>query len=1284
MLCAHIHVSLALIMMDAASVFQLMREWNQLYHDLSTALPPFELSYRDYVLWNEQLVETPQYQQARDYWLARLDSLPPAPKLPARRSATQPDRKVEFVRHVLKLDMTQWQQLQQRAQQAGITPTALLLTAFAEVLALWSEQPQFTLNCTFFNRLPGLHPQLNRILGDFTSVTLLQVDTADKRTLLDQVKQVNRQLWQDLEQRTFNGIRVIQELTSRQQNQAGALMPVVFTSLLGINTTLGIDVKATQAKTFLDGQVIYSISQTPQVSLDYQVSENGEGLLIVWDAVDGFYPEGLIDEMFETHAQWLQYMIADDALWATSSPATPTLGSLRRNFFPPVQRQLLDQINDTAGDYPNATLSSLFLNHVYARPNAPAVITVVRTFTYQELYDCANAVGHWLQARNGGKPLAADTLVAVVMEKGWEQIAAVFGILLAGGAYVPIDPGLPRTRRDYLLEQSEVTLVLTQAKLEATLTWPAQIPASQRLSVDTQATPANLPVLTNHHDPAALAYVLYTSGSTGTPKGVMIEQRSVINRMSDIAERFGLTADDRAIALTALHHDLSVFDLFGMLSIVGGAIVLPNADRIRDPGHWAEIMARHQVTLWNSVPAFLQMLVEQLEYITPARLPAPLALRWVILSGDFIPVPLPDRLRTLQPKVEIIASGGPTETTVWDIYYRVGAVDPKWPSIPYGKPLKNAHYYIMNDQLQECPLWTPGEMCIGGVGLARGYWKDAEKTQAKFVIHPQTGERLYRSGDLGRFLPDGNLEILGRTDFQVKIRGQRIELGEIEAHLRHHPLIKEAVVTTVNDANQQRQLAAYVVLTNGAPAQTDANKAPALHQAREAVPLEFLQDITLLDPLERLAFKLEKRGIRRFDPPHTNGMNGNGVNGHGAHNGLHDGLKAAIPQLGAVNLPKPVIDEAFQAPYLSRQSYRRFVDETIELDTLSQFLTCLMPIQLPNAPLLKYRYPSASGLYPIQAYLYLKEGRVAGLAKGFYYYHPLQHQLILLSTDDRTVHHLFPDANQAIFDEAAFALWLIADMAAIAPMYGQLARDFALLEVGYISQLLMMEGSHHRLGFCPIGGVDGPTMQRVLALGDSHQILHCLAGGRLAPQQLTQWLQESDQSSSMADSQSDWQMQIQTDLGEKLPAHMVPTAYVALDALPLTANGKVDRKALPAPDLRTAPEPFVAPESNLEKAITNVLQEMLTIGEVGIDHNFAELGLNSVHMVRFNNRLSEALHQQISIAALFQHSTVRMLAQYLSQSEQQAVVQQTEQAVVTSRSEQRAQARLAGRQQQRR
>ncbi|WP_019740318.1 AMP-binding protein, partial [Pseudomonas savastanoi] len=267
----------------------------------------------------------------------------------------------------------------------------------------------------------------------------------------------------------------------------------------------------------------------------------------------------------------------------------------------------------------------------------------------------------------------------------------------------------------------------------------------------------------------------YTSGSTGMPKGVVIDHRGAVNTLLDINRRFAVGARDRVLAISSLSFDLSVYDFFGMLA-AGAAVVLLEPQQALDPAHWLALIERHQVSLWNSVPALFSML---LEYAEGERSALPSSLRVAMLSGDWIPLTLPERAWALQPTLQLISLGGATEASIWSILYPLQQVDPHWRSIPYGKPLDHQRFYVLDDALQVRPTWVAGQLYIGGIGLAKGYWRDETLSAGSFYAHPLTGERLYRTGDLGRWLPDGNIEFLGREDTQVKVQGHRIELGEI-------------------------------------------------------------------------------------------------------------------------------------------------------------------------------------------------------------------------------------------------------------------------------------------------------------------------------------------------------------------------------------------------------------------------------------------------------------------------------------------------------------------------
>ncbi len=1176
-----LHLSFDSLIVDAWSYDRLLEEWARFYQAPDLVLPPLELSFRDYLIAEKSLEETELYERSKQYWLNRLDTLPPAPKLPFAQDPSQIGQP-HFIRREHRLERPLWQAIKRRAAQANVLPGNVILTAFAEILSVWSERPHFSLNLTMASRLP-LHPQVGDLVGDFTTITLLEIDHATPGSFEGRAQRVQGQLWLDLDHRYFSGLRVLRELMRQRQESGNALMPIVFTNTLGIEKS--DYAKAHEADTQTSdvaalGEDVYTISQTSQVYLDHSLMEWEGHLLFNWDSIADIFPDGLLDEMFEAYRDFLERLATDEAAWTEPY----------RQLVPRHQLQQRAAVNNTAGPVSEAMLHTLFLDQVEAHADDDAVIAPQRTLTYRELYKQASQIGHWLR-QAGAVP---NTLVAVVMEKGWEQIAAVLGVLMSGAAYLPIDPELPTERQHYLLDQGEVDLALTQSRLDPQLTWPADI---RRLCVDTAQLNFSgelVPVQTAND----LAYVLYTSGSTGLPKGVAVPHRGAVNTLLDVNRRCEVTAKDRVLALSALNFDLSVYDVFGLLA-VGGAIVMPAAEARRDPVHWSDMMRQHGVTLWNSVPALMHMLVE---YQAGQSIHTP--LRMVMMSGDWIPVSLPDRIRAVCPDVQLMSLGGPTETSIWSIYYPIEQVYPTWKSIPYGKPMTNQTFEVLNGQLEACPVWVPGDLYIGGRGLALGYWRDEEKTQASFITHPRTGERLYKSGDLGRYLPDGNIEILGREDFQVKMWGYRIELGEIEANLANHPGVNAALVAAVGDPKGDKQLVAYVV----PEAEMDE---PLRDQA--AYELEAGEGV-LSDPLERAAFKLDRLGIRRVGIQQT-----------------------------AIKLPHPTVNEA---AYLSRQSYRQFLSDPVSLENLGAWLACLKPYNLVASVFPKYRYGSAGGLYPVQVYLYVKADRVLGLDGGTYYYHPFDHQLISLSATaciDREVH---ADINRANFDQSAFSLFLVGELAAIEPMYGATARDFCLLEAGYMSQLLMEEAPASDIGVCPIGGLEFELVRGDFKLSDSHILLHSLVGGGIAPEQAQTLPQPESPRRSLQDD-------LRAYLTQKLPAYMVPGVYAMLDELPLTPNGKVNRQALLDLDLaafhhgaghRRAGTP---PRNNTEHQVAVIWGELLGIDAVNIEDNFFELGGDSVLSIQLIRQLREDFGVDVPMRDIFENPTVMGIAAYV-------------------------------------
>ncbi len=839
------HVSFDYLIGDAWSCQILLRELSELYHDPLVSLPPIPVSFRDYVLATLELERSPAFERALAYWRGRLADLPPAPELPLARNPM--DLGVpRFVRRTTGLPRAAWQRAKQRASRAGLTPSGLLLAAYAEVLAAWSKSPRFTVNLTLFNRLP-LHPRIHELVGDFTSLTLCAVDRSRPAPFVDRARRIQDGLWEGLDHRLVSGVRVMRELARAHGGAARALMPVVFTSTLNLAppdappdepATAGAAAEPEPPESETGG---YAISQTPQVWIDHQVAERGGRLSCTWDVVEDLFPAGMIDEMFAAFSGLLESLALPGEEGETAGELPAGWRQERFDLVPAAQLAERAAIN-AASPAPVPPAPGLLHTLVAPASEAAAIDAPGRVLSYDELHRRARALARRLRAL-GARP---NGLVAIVMEKGWEQVVAALGILGSGAAYLPIDPDLPAERRSWLLADGGVEIAVTQPWLEQRFglagEWPEGL---RRLTVAAEPDAAavaepDAPVAVEPdgvqpdgaaaaeppvQGPGDLAYVIYTSGSTGLPKGVAIDHRGAVNTVLDVNRRFGVGPRDRVFALSSLSFDLSVYDIFGTLA-AGGTLVFPAAAERRDPAHWAERLEACGVTVWNSVPALMEILVD---YASEQARPLPGAVRLALLSGDWVPVQLPDRIRALAPDAEVVSLGGATEASIWSILYPIGEVEPGWRSIPYGRPMSGQTFHVLDGGLAPRPVWVPGQLFIGGVGLARAYWGDPEKTAASFITHPRTGERLYRTGDLGRYLPGGDIEFLGREDSQVKVRGYRVELGEIETALCRHPGVREAVVAAfAGERPGDKRLAAYVVPAAAGP----APEAPAVDELR--------------------------------------------------------------------------------------------------------------------------------------------------------------------------------------------------------------------------------------------------------------------------------------------------------------------------------------------------------------------------------------------------------------------------------------------------------------------
>ncbi|MFE0152792.1 amino acid adenylation domain-containing protein [Nonomuraea sp. NPDC059007] len=743
-----VHVEVDFLAADVLGLQIFLRDLARLY--LGRDLPGLDCSFPRYLAARPAPPEPD-----RLYWEGRLAELPGPPQLPL---ATDPAAITapRFVRRERWLDLDTWKLLKEQAREHGLTPAMVLATAYSEVLAAWSAEPRFLLNVPLFDRDETVHPSVPHLVADFTNLILLEADLTEGESFAGRARALQRRFRADARHTGHSGVDVLRELAKRGSPAAA---PVVFAC------NLGTELIAPEVREAF-GEPGWMITQTPQVWLDHQINEYDHGLHLAWDAVEELFAPGVLDAMFAAYGALLEHLARAD--WSVPSPLP----------LPEDQRRVRQVVNDTAGAVPEGLLHDAFFERAAGEPARTALAGDFGTTTYGELAADALLVAGRLRAQ-GVRPGDA---VAVTLPKGPGQVAAVLGVLAAGGVYVPVGVEQPPARRERILTRSAAAHVIDAA-------WP-----------QTPADPLPAPVRV---DPGSSAYVIFTSGSTGEPKGVEVAHRAALNTVTDIGERYGVGPGDRVLALSALDFDLSVYDLFGVLG-AGGTLVLVEEDQRRDAQAWARLCAEHGVTLWNTVPTLLDMLL-----VTAAELPP--SLRLALVSGDWVGLDLPGRLAAQSGgRCRLVALGGATEAAIWSNAHDVTGVPPHWTSIPYGRPLRNQRYRVAGPAGADRPDWVPGELWIGGVGLATAYRGDPETTAARFVEHD--GERWYRTGDLGRYWPDGTLEFLGRTDQQVKIRGHRIELGEVEAALESHQGVARAVAVATGPRTH-RHLHAFALAT---------------------------------------------------------------------------------------------------------------------------------------------------------------------------------------------------------------------------------------------------------------------------------------------------------------------------------------------------------------------------------------------------------------------------------------------------------------------------------------
>jgi len=778
---------------DGWSIGVLVQEVSVLYQAFCqhqpSPLPALSIQYADFAIWQRQWLQGAVLDAQLSYWRKQLANAPTRLELPTDR----PRPAIQSYRgatHHFQFSPELLRSLHHLSQQAGCTLFMTVLAAFKVLLGRYSGSEDIVVGTPIANRHRA---EVENLIGCFVNTLVLRTNLSENPTVLELLEQVrsvalDAYAHQDLPFEQL--VETLQPQRSLSHSPLFQIMVVLQNTPIPTVDLLGLQVNA-----------IETDRGTAQFDLTLFLEETPEGLSGTIEYNADLFNSDTIDRMVG-HYQTLLNAITQNPDQQISN--LPLLTS--------AEQQQFWQLNQTQVNYPQTLcLHHLVEAQVQRTPDAIAVVFEDQQLTYQELNARANQLAHYLRTLAVGP----DVLVGVCLERSLEMVIGLLGILKAGGAYVPIDPAYPQERLTFMLEDADVSLLLTHSKLLEIL--PSPRPQCICLDSHWDAISTHSPHNLDHPiAPANLAYVIYTSGSTGRPKGVMNTHAGIVNRLLWMQETYCLTTDDRVLQKTPFSFDVSVWEFFWSLSS-GAQLVVAQPGGHRDSRYLVDLIVSAQITTLHFVPSMLQVFLQEPD------LERCQSLRRIICSGEALTMALQQRCLS-RLDAELHNLYGPTEAAIDVTFWhcqRQDQYENQRQSVPIGRPIANTQIHLLDAAGRPVPVGVVGELHIGGIGLARGYLKRPDLTAERFVPDPfsdKPGTRLYKTGDLARYLPNGEIEYIGRIDHQVKLRGFRIELGEIEAALSQHPQVRESVVMLSNDSAGEPRLVAYIVFDSETPA----------------------------------------------------------------------------------------------------------------------------------------------------------------------------------------------------------------------------------------------------------------------------------------------------------------------------------------------------------------------------------------------------------------------------------------------------------------------------------
>jgi amino acid adenylation domain-containing protein len=784
---------------DGWSVGILFRELAGFYEAFSTGTPsPFPelpIQYADYAYWQRQWLSGEVLQTQLDYWKQQLSDAPRVLSLPTDK----PRPSVQTFQGGTKFfhfDLDLMQKLKTLSQQSGATIFMTLLAAFATLLYRYSGQEDVVIGSPIANRNRS---EVESLIGCFINTLALRTRLTGNPTFSELLEQVRSTTLGAYDHQDFPLEKLVEELQPERSLSHAPIFQVMFVLQ---NAPIG---KLELPGLTLTPLEVEDLTAKDDLFLSMMETETGLTGELVYNS--DLFEVATIERMVENFHTLLSSIVYNPTHRIAQLPILSTTE----------HHKLLEQWNETSADYPSQQcFSQLFEAQVARSPDAVAVAFEDQQLTYQQLNTRANIWARYLVDQGVG----AETIVALLSERNIDFLTAILAIFKAGGAYLPLNPEHPPERLHQVLSQSQVPLVLTAIKWESMVspmlgslnTKPKLLSLENLDSLDYSSE--NLPIRSH---PESLAYVIYTSGSTGEPKGAMLEHRGMLNHLYAKIKDLQLSATDVVAQTAAQTFDISIWQFLVAL-LVGGRVEIINSEKATDPTQLISLLQRQRISILEIVPSLLRMILQQME-LKGATQTELSCLRWLLLTGETLPPNLCRQWFEYYPSIPMMNAYGPTECSDDVTHYPIHQ-PPKEEilNLPIGRPVSNTQLYVLDSHLQPLPIGVVGELYVGGVGVGRGYLNNTALTSLAFIDNPFNNcqlpipnSRLYKTGDKARYLPDGNIEFLGRIDHQVKIRGFRIELGEIEAVLSKYPQIQSVVVLLREDQPGNQYLAAYIV-----------------------------------------------------------------------------------------------------------------------------------------------------------------------------------------------------------------------------------------------------------------------------------------------------------------------------------------------------------------------------------------------------------------------------------------------------------------------------------------